>query len=275
MRIFKLIMANKMVSLIIVLSLCGLTLLSIATVKFVKIVENNETMQSTTESTSNQTTETATESTTQSTTTTTEITTTTTTTTTKAPDPEINSSNVKIIFQPLIYHYTSLEQGSHIAVGIDYNKNYYDELVEIVCEQTDWTEMGIISIYKFKNVKSVAEVKRIYKKYLSLDIVNQAKLENSNLFSYNNELYLIEGAKGSFDYDASSITYKGKKDGGYVVAIDQFLGNGAYIGTESFLVKYIDGRFKIVKKLGEEQLHPTEYYSPNYDSVVHACFITE
>lgn len=272
MKIFKLIMANKIVSLIIVLSVCGVTMVSVATVKFVKIVENNKSTQLTTESTSNQTTET----TTLSTTTTTETTTTTTTTTTtKAPDPQINSSNVKTIFQPLIYHYTSLEQGSHVAIGIDYNKNYYDELVEIVCEQTDWTEMGIISIYKFKNVKSVAEVKRIYKKYLSSDIVNQAKLENSNLFSYNNELYVIEGAKGSYDYDASSITYKGKKDGGYVVAIDQFLGNGAYIGTESFLVKYIDGRFKIVKKLGEEQLHPTEYYSPNYDSVLNPCYITE
>lgn len=264
MRIFKLIMANKMVSLIIVLSLCGLTLLSIATVKFVKIVENNETMQSTTESTSNQTTETTIESTTQSTTTTTEITTTTTTTTTKAPDPEINLSNVKSIFKPLISHYTSLEQGTHNAIGVDYTHNYREELMTVICEQTDWTELGIESVYKFKTVKSVAEVKRIYKKYLSSDIVNQADL---NLFSYNNELYAIYGAKGSYEYNANSITYKGKKDGGYVVAIDAFLGNGAYLSTESFLVKYIDGRFKIVKKLGEEQIHPNDYYVADYERI--------
>lgn len=258
-----------MVSLIIVLSLCGLTLLSIATVKFVKMVGNNETMQSTTESTSNRTTETTTESTTQSITTTTDTTTTTTTTTnttttTKAPDPQINSSNVKTIFQPLIYHYTSLEQGSHNAIGIDYTHNYREELMTVICERTDWTEMSIESVYKFKTVKSVAEVKRIYKKYLSSDIVNQAYL---NLFSYNNELYVIEGAKGSYEYNANSITYKGKKDGGYVVAIDAFLGNGAYLSTESFLVKYIDGRFKIVKKLGEEQIHPNDYYVADYERI--------
>ena len=264
MRIFKLIMANKMVSLIIVFSLCGLTLLSIATVKFVKIVGNNETVQSTTKSTSNQTTETTTESTTQSITTTTETTTTTTTTTTKVFDPEINSSNVKAIFTPLIYHYTSLEQGSHNAIGIDYTHNYREELMTVICEQTDWTELGIESVYKFKTVKSVAEVKRIYKKYLSSDIVNQADL---NLFSYNNELYAIYGAKGSYEYNANSITYKGKKDGGYVVAIDAFLGNGAYLSTESFLVKYIDGRFKIVKKLGEEQIHPNDYYVADYKRI--------
>ncbi len=265
-------MANKMVSLIIVFSLCGLTLLSIATVKFVKIVGNNETVQSTTESTSNQTTETTTESTTQSITTTTETTTTTitttnTTTTTKAPDPEINSSNVKKIFKPLISHYTSLDQGSHNAIGIDYTHNYREELMTVICERTDWTEMSIESVYKFKTVKSVAEVKRIYKKYLSSDIVNQADLDNSNLFSYNNELYVIYGAKGSFEYNANSITYKGKKDGGYVIAIDQFLGNGAYLSTESFLVKYIDGRFKIVKKLGEEQIHPNDYYVADYERI--------
>lgn len=264
MRIFKLIMANKMVSLIIVLSLCGLTLLITATVKFVKIVGNNETVQSTTESTSNQTTETTIESTTQSTTTMTEITTTTTTTTTKAPDPEINLSNVKSIFKPLISHYTSLEQGTHNAIGVDYTHNYREELMTVICEQTDWTELGIESVYKFKTVKSVAEVKRIYKKYLSSDIVNQADL---NLFSYNNELYAIYGAKGSYEYNANSITYKGKKDGGYVVAIDAFLGNGAYLSTESFLVKYIDGRFKIVKKLGEEQIHPNDYYVADYERI--------
>lgn len=260
MKLLKFLMANKIVSLIIVLSLSGLILLSIATVKFVKIVENNETMQSTTESTSNQTTETTTESTTQSTTATIE----TTTTTTKAPDPEINSSNVKIIFQPLIYHYTSLEQGSHNAIGIDYTHNYREELMTVICEQTDWTELGIESVYKFKTVKSVAEVKRIYKKYLSSDIVNQAGL---NLFSYNNELYAIYGAKGSYEYNANSITYKGEKDGGYVVAIDAFLDNGAYLSTESFLVKYIDGRFKIVKKLGEERIHPNDYYVADYERI--------
>ena len=161
MKLLKFLMANKIVSLIIVLSLSGLILLSIATVKFVEIVGNNETMQSTTESTSNQTTETTTESTTQSTTATTE----TTTTTTKAPDPEINSSNVKTIFQPLIYHYTSLEQGSHNAIGVDYTHNYREELMTVICKRTDWTEMSIESVYKFKTVKSVAEVKRIYKKY--------------------------------------------------------------------------------------------------------------
>lgn len=260
MKLLKFLMANKIVSLIIVLSLSGLILLSIATVKFVEIVGNNETMQSTTESTSNQTTETTTESTTQSTTATTE----TTTTTTKAPDPEINSSNVKTIFQPLIYHYTSLEQGSHNAIGVDYTHNYREELMTVICEQTGWTELGIESVYKFKTVKSVTEVKRIYKKYLSLDIVNQADL---NLFSYNNELYAIYGAKGSYEYNANSITYKGKKDGGYVVAIDAFLGNGAYLSTESFLVKYIDGRFKIVKKLGEEQIHPNDYYVADYERI--------
>ena len=182
--------------------------------------------------------------------------------------PKIDASNVKSIFQPLIYHYASLEQGIHSAIGIDYNKDYRDELLKTVCEQTDWTEMGIVSIYKFKTVKSAAEVKEIYKRYISDDVVDKLLSGNSNFFSYNNELYIIEGAKGTYDYDASSITYKGEKDGGYVVAIDRFLGNGAYLATESFLVKYIDGNFKIVKKLGEEKLHPTDYYSPNYSSLL-------
>lgn len=182
--------------------------------------------------------------------------------------PKIDASNVKSIFQPLIYHYASLEQGIHSAIGIDYNKDYRDELLKTVCEQTDWTEMGIVSIYKFKTVKSASEVKEIYKRYISDDVVDKLFSGNSNFFSYNNELYRIQGAVGTFDYDASSITYKGEKDGGYIVAIDRFLGNGAYLETVSFLVKYEDGQFKIVKELGEEKLHSTDYYSPNYSSLL-------
>lgn len=268
MKLIKLILNNKLTTIIIVLSVVGLTVASITSVKLIQYVKNGDFKIETTASTTKK--ETTTESTTELTTTktTTETTTKPTTTkaetTTKKPDPVINSSNVKSIFKPLISHYTSLEQGTHNAIGVDYTHNYREELMTVICEQTDWTELGIESVYKFKTVKSVAEVKRIYKKYLSSDIVNQADL---NLFSYNNELYAIYGAKGSYEYNANSITYKGKKDGGYVVAIDAFLGNGAYLSTESFLVKYIDGRFKIVKKLGEEQIHPNDYYVADYERI--------
>lgn len=272
MKIINFALKNKTLLFVILLAVIGGIMLCVSAVNIVKSADKNGIDVTEECSTETDSSTTANITATETTAITASATTTTTTTTTKAPDPEINSSNVYVVFYPLIRHYTSLEQGSHVAIGIDYSHNYRDELMIAICEQTDWTEMSIDSVYKFKTVKSAAEVKRIYKKYLSDDIVNQAEL---SLFSYNNELYTIQGAKGSFDYNANSITYKGKKNGGYVVAIDQFLGNGAYLGTESFLVKYIDGCFKIVKKLGEEQLHPYEYYPPNYDSVLYPCMITE
>lgn len=275
MKIINIILKNKLTSLIIVISLIGVILLSISTVELVQISKNispKQTTASTTESATETTesiTESATESTTESTTVTTTKKPTTTTTTTKAPDPEITSKNVKEIFIPLIRHYTSLEQGWPFAIGIDYSHNYRNELMAVLCEQTDWTEMSVMGIYKFKTAKTVADVEKPYKKYLSESIVNQADLENSgSFFSYNGELYWIEGAKDTFEYDADSIEYRGKQDGGYVVAIDQFLGNGVYLSTETFLVQYLNGNFKIVQKLGEEMLHPNAYENPNYDSIL-------
>lgn len=271
---------KKILLLIVAISLCVLIISIAAAVKSVKKRNNNKSALTTVEIVSNQTTSTNVETASVQTTLTSAV-----TTEAKATEktkseansvtekktytaPKVDPIRIKNEFHNAMLHYTSLEQGIHTAIGIDYNKDYRDELLKTVCEQTDWTEMGIVSIYKFKTVKSAAEVKEIYKRYISDDVVDKLLSGNSNFFSYNNELYIIEGAKGTYDYDASSITYKGEKDGGYVVAIDRFLGNGAYLATESFLVKYIDGNFKIVKKLGEEKRHPTDYYSPNYSSLL-------
>lgn len=271
---------KKILLLIIAISLCVLIISIAAAVKSVKKRNNNKSALTTVEIVSNQTTSTNVETTSVQTTLTSAV-----TTEAKATEktkseansvteektytvPKVDPIRIKNGFHNAMLHYTSLEQGIHTAIGIDFNKDYYNELVNIATKESGFPSEAIVGIYKFRNVKSAAEVEKIYRKYLSDDIVDKLLPDNSNFFSYNNELYWIEGAVGTFDYDTSSIAYKGEKDGGYVVAIDRFLGNGAYLSTESFLVKYIDGNFKIVKKLGEEKLHPTDYYSPNYSSLL-------
>lgn len=264
MKLLKWILANKITSLIITISLTGVILLSVSTVKVIQVVNGIKTEQistTTTESVTENTTEnttavTATETTTESTTESTTVTTTKpkTTTTTKAPDPKITSSNVKEVFIPLICHYTSLKQNLHYSIGLDYNNSYTAELMDVVCEETEWTEMSVIDIYKFKTVKTVADVKKIYKKYLSSSIVNQADLDNDrHLFSYNGELYRVSGAIGTIDYDVNSIAIVGEQDGGYLIAIDTFIGAGTYSDTETFLVKSVNGRFIIDKFMYENK----------------------
>ncbi len=273
MKFLSLIMKNKAVSIVISLSLVGTILLSVATVSTIKMLdksagETTTTTETTTEKTTTTTTTTTTTETTTKPTTTTTTETTAKPTTTKAPIPEINSSNVKKIFIPLIIHYTSLEQGYYgWALGDD-NKDYlFDNIIpDSWYKETGFPPDAVASVYKITGVKTEKEMVARFKKHVSADIVEENDPSKMS-FELNGELYFVMGFKGSFEYDAGSIKYKGEQDGGCVISIDRNLGEGAYLGTETFLVKYIGGRFKIVKRLGDKQLHDTYYTNPHYDSI--------
>lgn len=257
---------KKILLLIVAISLCVLIISIAAAVKSVKKRNNNKSALTTVEIVSNQTTLTSAVTTEAKATEKTNSETNSVTEEKTQPAYQIDPMRLRVGFQNAIFHYTSLYQGIHTAIGIDYNKDYYDELINMAYKEIGLPSEAILGIYKFKNVKSAAEIEKIYKKYLSDDIVDKLLPDHSNFLIYNNEIYYIDHARWTFDYDASSITYKGEKDGGYILEIDRY--RGEYLSTESYLLKYIDGNFKIVKKLGEEQLHPSDYRSPHYSSLL-------
>lgn len=254
---------KKILLLIVAISLCVLIILIAAAVKK---RNNNKSALTTVEIVSNQTTLTSAVTTEAKATEKTKSEANSVTEKKTYTAPKVDPIRIKNGFQNAIFHYTSLYQGIHTAIGIDYNKDYYDELIDMAYKEIGLPSEAILGIYKFKNVKSAAEIEKIYRKYLSDDIVDKLLPDHSNFLIYNNEIYYIDHARWTFDYDASSITYKGEKDGGYILEIDRY--HGEYLSTESYLLKYIDGNFKIVKKLGEEQLHPSDYRSPHYSSLL-------
>lgn len=189
-------------------------------------------------------------------------------TTEKVPIPKITSSNVKKIFIPLISNYTSLEQITHYAAGVDYSKDYTYILPDSWYEEQGMYPYAVMGVYRFKNIKTVDELVSHYKKYLSANIVDEADLENNGfLFCDDNRLYAVQGAKGTYDYDANSITLVGEQDGGYLISVDSFIAEGTYIHTETYFVKYVDGRFIIDKLMCKSELSDKPTYLTDFDAV--------
>ncbi len=158
---------------------------------------------------------------------------------------EINSSNAKTVFVPLIAHYRALNQSYHDTFSIERINGYWNnkELLEACYRETGINEYAISGIIRFKTVKNRDNLISYYKRYLSSGIINASGIKNDRfIFSYNNSLYAVYGAKGSYEYDANSILYLGKKDGGYLISV-----NHSY-GTEEFLLKFVNetGQYKIV-----------------------------
>lgn len=243
----KFLLKNKAVTITVIISICGVVLLGVCTAFLMKTAKNRnqqENTQAASESTSvSETSDTATEASTATTATSvTKISTTVIPTSEKEDIPEINSDNVRKLFTPLLRYYSSLKQDTHYAVGLDCSKDYRAVLPKSWYDETGMTDMAIERVHKFKTVKSKQELKNIYRKYLSLNILNKYDIDNNNhIVVIENEMYLVEGARGTYEYDATSIKFRGKQDGGYLISADSCI-SGSYLSTEYFLVKYEKGQ---------------------------------
>lgn len=247
MKILSFALKNKVLMLVVILAATGVGMLSISAAEILKLSDENgkEVKEKYSAETS-----------------------TVPVTTEKEPVPKITSSNVKKIFIPLISNYTSLEQITHYAAGVDYSKDYTYILPDSWYEEQGMYPYAVLGVYRFKNIRTIDELKSHYKKYLSASIVDEADLGNKGLlFCDDNHLYVIEGAKGTYDYDANSITLLGEQDGGYLISVDSFIAEGTYIHTETFLVKYVDGRFIIDKFIYRSDFSDEPIYLTNFDAV--------
>jgi len=180
----------------------------------------------------------------------------------------VNSANVKNTFLPVFKYYYSLTETQH-GMFIDGSKDYISLL-----PKSWYTKHGVasdgsamLSVYKFKKYKTPAELKKVYKKYLSDEIIDEynSRFSDQSLIVINGEMYAIRfGGRGSITYDVNSIEFRGKADGGYLVAIDMYNSGDCYCETEVFLIKSVNGALKIEKIYDVEEHHSGYYQSPDY-----------
>ena len=146
MKILSFALKNKVLMLVVILAATGVGMLSISAAEILKLSDENgkEVKEKYSAETS-----------------------TVPATTEKEPVPKITSSNVKKIFIPLISNYTSLEQITHYAAGVDYSKDYTYILPDSWYEEQGMYPYAVLGVYRFKNIRTIDELKSHYKKYLS------------------------------------------------------------------------------------------------------------
>ncbi len=182
---------------------------------------------------------------------------------TETSAPYVNANNVKAKMTPLILNYHSLyEAHDYYLAGY---KNYKSLLSESWYKQNDPYHYTA-RLYKFKTVKSEAELRNAYKQYLSSSLVDSLKF--GNLVKINGTMYFAYmAAAGSTSYDMNSIKFVGEKDGGYLVSVHCYNSGDVYCQTETFLIKNVNGKMILDSKVDTTYEYDDIYVSPTYDSV--------
>ena len=178
---------------------------------------------------------------------------------------ELSSENVKDIFTPLICNYHSLDELGH-AYYYEDRTNYIELLTDEWYEEND-PERYTSHLFKLKDIKSIAELKNMYKKYLSEDLVEKYTFNEKYFITVDSELYIVyNNAVGTCSYDIDSIELSEKNDDEYLVEIDLYNSGDMYCETQSFSVKKSGNSYVIDRYVSSDyEKRDYDYENPNYD----------
>lgn len=143
--------------------------------------------------------------------------------------------------------FDGVSQGTYYSFINPFNQ-YTGDFIKTVAFKKGLAPETIVSVWKFKDINSVDELKEELKKYMSDELIKKYVHEDM-LYESNDGLYLIIGAVGTYEYDYSSVRLEGEKDGGYVFSVLPRLNEEVSLDKEYYLLKNVSGQYIIAEEL--------------------------